>query len=427
MSHRVLVIGNGAREHALAHTLKQSPHVSDVFAAPGNAGIAELATCVPIESSSIIELADFAAEVNVSLAVVGPELPLVLGIVDEFHKRDLKIFGPTAAAAELEGSKVFAKQFMQANGIPTAGFEVASSREEAAAILAARDRFPVVLKADGLAGGKGVFVCPDRAAADEALTRLMDERVFGKAAERIVIEDCLQGTELSFQVLADGRAVVPLAVARDYKRARDGGAGPNTGGMGAVSPSRTFSSEAGRVITHDIVQPTIKALAEDGRPFTGVLYCGLMLTADGPKVLEYNVRFGDPETQSVLPRLDSDLFELLLAAANGKLDGHKVAWKKTVSASVVLAAKGYPEAVETGQTIHGLDAVKQLPVTVFHAGSRRDGDRIVTSAGRVLTVNACAPTRARACEVAYDAVSKISFDGMHYRRDIGSGEDKPTA
>lgn len=424
---RVLVVGNGAREHALVWRLKQSPGVKELYAAPGNVGMAGLATLMPIESSSIIELADFAAEFKVGLTVVGPELPLTLGITDEFHKRGLRVLGPTRAAAEIEGSKVFSKRLMKAHGIPTADFEICTSAEEASAHLDRRgNRFPVVLKVDGLAGGKGVVVAPDRATADDAVARMLVARSFGNAAARVVIEDFLEGTEISFQVLAHGLQAIPLAVARDWKRAQDGDLGPNTGGMGSISPSRALTPELGREIMQTVVSPTLKALDEDGRSFSGVLYVGLVLTAEGPRVLEYNARFGDPETQSIMSRLESDPLELFLAAATGHLETAKPVWKKEVSVSVVVASGGYPGEITTGHPIEGLDELDPAHVQVFHAGTALVDGKLVTAAGRVLTVNACAPNRPKAIERVYAAVEKIHFEGMHYRRDIGAAEDALT-
>jgi phosphoribosylamine--glycine ligase len=425
---KLLIVGNGAREHAFAWRLKKSPKVSELFAAPGNAGIAALATCVPIDSSSIIELGDFARQAHIDLTVVGPELPLALGVADEFQKRGLRIFAPSQAAAELEASKVFAKRFLRAHDIPTADFEVCESAEEAEECLARRgDRYPVVVKADGLAGGKGVTVAGNREEAVAAIHRVMVERIHGNAGNRVVVEDHLEGTELSFQVITDGRVALPLASARDYKRVGDGDQGPNTGGMGAVSPARALTPELGGTILKTVVAPTLAGLEKDGRRFLGVLYCGLMLTPSGPMVLEYNVRAGDPETQSVLPRLESDLAAVLLAAVEGHLEGVKLEWRKEVSVSVVLAAGGYPASFKRGQVITGIHEAEQLGVRVFHAGTALENDQLVTSAGRVLTVNALAPSRARAQELAYKAVDRIHFQGMHCRRDIGGGEESTSS
>jgi phosphoribosylamine--glycine ligase len=422
---KVLVVGNGAREHALAWRLGRSPKVSAVFVAPGNGGIGGGASCVPIDASSIIELADFAQEIRIGLTVVGPELPLTLGIADEFGKRGLRIFGPTQAAAEIEASKVFAKRFLKNHGIPTADFEIAGSLEQAEEILDRRgERFPVVIKADGLAAGKGVFVCADRDTALVAARALMGERIYGNAGDQIVIEDCLVGEELSFQVVSDGRVAVPLASARDFKRLGDHDAGPNTGGMGSVSPAKALTSELGRMVLREIVHPTLAGLEKEGRRFVGVLYCGLMLTEQGPMVLEYNARLGDPETQSVLVRLESDPVDLLHAAIDGHLEGVKPEWKKEVAVSVVLAAGGYPgNAIKRGQVITGIAEAEKLGVHVFHAGTAHSADGVVTSAGRVLTVTALAPSRSRAAELAYRGVERIHFADMQYRRDIGRGDD----
>jgi len=427
---RVLVIGNGAREHALAWKLKQSPKVKEVYCAPGNGGMGRVGTCVPIDASNIVELADFAEKLSIGLTVVGPELALILGVVDEFEKRGLPIFGASRAAAEIEGSKAFSKRFMETHAIPTARYSVCSSITEAEAkVKSGEFGYPVVLKADGLAGGKGVIIAADEKEAHEGITRIMGERAFGNAGDRLVIEEFLVGEEVSFMVLADGKRILPLASAQDYKRVYDADQGPNTGGMGSFSPSRLLNAESSRLIFEGVVQPTLKGLADDGRRFTGVLYVGIMLTTQGPKVLEFNARLGDPETQSIIARLDTDLAELLLAAVGGRLDQVKISWRKEVSLSVVLASPGYPVAVKTGQLIEGLEEAEKVEgVTIFHAGTALRDGKLYTSGGRVLTVTATAPSLAAARDQAYRAASLIRYEGMHYRKDIGAAyEAGPSA
>jgi phosphoribosylamine--glycine ligase len=419
---RVLVVGGGGREHALAWKLKQSPQVSEIFAAQGNAGMAALGSCVPIHHTDIVEMADFVESVKIDFTVVGPELPLTLGIVDEFQRRGLKIFGPNRDAAELEGSKVFAKRFMESHGIPTARFQVVTNRAEAEAVLESGEfGWPCVLKADGLAAGKGVLLPRDRKEAEEALVQLFDEKAFGSASEQVVIEECLPGVEASYHVLTDGEAFFPLASAQDYKRIGDGDEGPNTGGMGTVSPSPRLDKEMQKTIVQDIVVPTIQGMKSDGRPYKGVIFIGLMLTPDGPKVIEYNCRFGDPETQVILPRLDGDLFELLTAVTDGKLGQVHPKWHHQAATCVVMASEGYPGKVEKGRTITGLDAANAIEgVTVFHAATNASEDGVKTVGGRVLGVTALSPNMAHARELAYRGVEAISFEGAQYRKDIGS-------
>ncbi len=417
---RVLVIGYGGREHALVWKLRHSPSVKEIFCAPGHPGIAQLADCVPIDYSNIVELADFAMNVSIDLTIVGPELPLDLGIVDEFNKRNLTVFGPTQAAAELEGSKVFAKEFMREHKIPTGRFFVANGFDEAWGVV---DKeafgYPVVLKADGLAGGKGVVICYEKQQASDALEMIMKERKFGNAGDRIVIEEFLEGQELSFQVLSDGKRVLPLATSQDHKRLFDGDEGPNTGGMGAYSPAMFVTKDVHQRVMNDIILPTISGMSEEGRPYRGLLYAGIMLTEDGPRVLEFNVRFGDPETQAILPRMECDLGEVLFSASQGRLDETHVEWKKEASVCVVICAPGYPGEVKTGHEIQGIEeAAKIENVHVFHAGTTLEDNRLVTSGGRVLGVTATAPTLSAAQEKAYSAASLIRFPGIHYRKDI---------
>jgi phosphoribosylamine--glycine ligase len=419
---RVLVVGGGAREHALTWKLAQSPQVTELFAAPGNAGMAEIASCVPIDPSGIVELADFAQSLHVDLTVIGPELPLALGAVDELQKRGLAVFGPSRAAAELEASKVFSKRFMEANGIPTAPYWVAQSRERGEQVLDSGETgWPAVIKADGLAAGKGVIIARDRDEAQDALVRMFDQKEFGSAAKQVLIETCLQGVEVSFHVVTDGSHVVPLASAQDYKRARDGNEGPNTGGMGTVSPSPRLTKDLQSRILKEVVKPTILGMQAAGRVYRGVLYVGIMVTPAGPMVLEYNCRLGDPETQVILTRLDGDLLGFLLAAVAGRLHEVHPRWAHHASTCVVVASGGYPGKPETGKVIEGLDAAAAVEgVTVFHAGTRKDGDVVRTSGGRVLGITGTSPSVATARERAYRAVGHVRFEGMQYRTDIGA-------
>ena len=417
---KVLVVGSGGREHALCWALRRSPFVDELFCAPGNPGIAEVADCVPVSPGDIVEMADLAEKLKMDMTVIGPELPLALGISDEFAKRDLPIFGPSRLAAQIEASKVFAKEFLKRHGIPTAEAAVCASREEAQAALK-RFRYPAVLKADGLAGGKGVLIVESREEADRALRLFFDERVFGSAGDRILVEEFLTGSEATFLAVCDGQAAVPLPTARDYKKVYDGDRGPNTGGMGAHSPAGNLDAAASAKVFKDIIRPVVGGLAAEGRPFRGLLYAGLILTDAGPKVLEFNARFGDPETEVVLPRLQSDLAALLVAAGRGELEGHPpLDVKPEACVGVVLCSGGYPGHYETGKPITGWNEAARLPsVELFHAGTGRDGDRLVTAGGRVLVVTATAPTMAEAAARAYGAADTIQFEGKHLRRDIG--------
>ena len=396
---KILVIGSGGREHALAWKLAQSPGV-EVFATPGNPGMARVGTCVPGGGSYL----DVAEAVGADLTVVGPEAPLVAGVVDEFRARGRKIVGPGRNAALLEGSKIFAKNFLVQRRIPTAEFAIAGGESEARQAIE-RFGYPVVLKADGLAAGKGVVVAHDRAEADAALATL---------AGRLVIEEFLQGEEVSYIALCDGREVVPLAPTQDHKAVFDGDRGPNTGGMGAYCDAGILSEAQAREVLDRVIYPTVEATG-----FTGFLYAGLMMTAAGPKVLEFNVRLGDPETQPMMHRMKSDFVPVLAAAAAGRLRGMKIEWRAGPSVCVVLASGGYPGAYQTGKAITGVDAAEAAGVTVFHAGTRTGGGGLETAGGRVLGVTAGGEDLARAIEAAYDGVRRISFEGMHYRRDIG--------
>jgi phosphoribosylamine--glycine ligase len=418
---KVLVVGNGGREHALAWKIRQSPLIKEIYCTPGNAGMAEIADCVPIDATNIVEIADFAETVKADLTVVGPELPMVLGIADEFQRRGLTIFCPTRAAAELEGSKAFAREFMDRHRIPGPRFAVCGSQAEAHEVVASgRLGFPIVVKADGLAAGKGTVIAADQAEAYGAIDAMMSERRFGSAGDKVVLEECLEGEEVSFLVFSDGAHVVPMVSAQDHKRAYDNDQGPNTGGMGVVSPATNVSLDSHKRIIQEVIVPTVAGMSAEGRTFRGVLYAGIMMTAQGPKVLEFNARFGDPETQAILARMRSDIVPLLLDIGRGQLRDTKIEWAKEPSVCVVLASKGYPNAVETGKPIHGLDALKGQPdAVVFHAATAlRDGE-VVTVGGRVLGVTGLGPNHEGAIQRAYDAVSAVSFEGMQYRTDIG--------
>ncbi len=414
---RILVVGQGAREHALCWKLKQSPIAHEVYAAPGNAGIAQVADIVPIGVADIIELADFAETLKIDLTIVGPELPLTLGIVDEFQKRGLTIFGPTRLAAELEGSKVFSKEFMRKYDIPTADAVAANSVDEAKKALK-QIGYPAVLKIDGLAAGKGVLVVQSASEADGYLRMVFEEKKFG-TTPRILVEEFLTGEEVSFMVITDGKKALPLAPAKDYKKAFDNDEGPNTGGMGAHSPAVVLSGETGAEIMKSIIAPTIQGMEAEGRPYTGVLFAGLMLTSNGPKVLEYNCRFGDPETQVQMLRLEDDLAEICLRVARGNLGDMKALnWLKEAAACVVLAVEGYPDDFLKGQEVL-FDPIDDPSVVVFQAGVvKRDG-KFVNQAGRVVSVCARAATLSEALAKVYEAAPKVRFEGARYRRDIG--------
>ncbi len=415
---RVLVVGQGGREHAICWKLRQSSQVKEIFAAPGNAGISAVADCVPaIGVADIIELADFAEKLKIDLTIVGPELPLTLGIVDEFQKRGLTIFGPTRLAAELEGSKVFSKEFMRKYNIPTADAVSCNSVAEARDALK-RFKFPAVLKVDGLAAGKGVVIAQSMVEADEYLHLVFEEKRFGTAATRILVEEFLTGEEVSFMVITDGKRSVPLAPAKDYKKALDGDLGPNTGGMGAHSPAVVLSGETAAEIMKTVMLPTIQGMAAEGRPYTGVLYAGLMLTADGPKVLEFNCRFGDPETQVQMLRLEDDLADLLVRAARGNLGDTKLTWRKEAAACVVVAVDGYPDDFPKGQEVT-IDVTEDDSVVVFHAGLIRKEGKLINTAGRAVDVCARAASLSEALAKAYEAAPKVRFEGARFRSDIG--------
>ena len=416
---KILVIGSGGREHALVWKLKQSPRVSAIFCAPGNAGIARIATCVPVKVTDHEALLRFARDERIGLTVVGPDDVLASGLVDLFEANGLRIFGPTKAAAQLESSKVFAKDFMQRHGIPTARSGSFSDSNEARQFL--RDMpFPAVVKADGLALGKGVIIARDLAEAEAAIHDIMDARKFGDAGSRVVIEEFLAGEECSIHALVDGTSYLLFPGAQDHKRALDGDLGPNTGGMGTFSPpAKLLTPEMETRVRREVLDPFIAGLAKDGIRYRGMLFPGLMIDADGPKVLEFNCRFGDPETQVLLPRLDGDLLDLLEATIDRRLAQTTAKWLPQSAVCVVLASGGYPGSYDAGKVIEGLDAAGET-TTVFHAGTRLENGRVVTAGGRVLGVTARADDLAAARARAYEAVAQIRFEGAYFRRDIGA-------
>ena len=418
---KILVVGNGAREHAMAWKLASERPVTEVLCAPGNPGIATASRCMSADPGNPAEMLALAEREAVDLTVVGPELPLSLGIVDLFLSRGRAIVGPTKSAAALESSKAFAKDFMARHAVPTAHFRVCDSAGAARAAIAGGEfGFPLVIKADGLAAGKGVVIAESRESADEAVHAAMVERRFGASGERIVVEELLVGEEASYFVLADGTTFTSLSSAQDHKRIFDNDRGRNTGGMGAFAPSPLITPTTERRVIDEIVHPVLHGMAREGRPFRGFLYVGLMLTAEGPKVIEFNVRFGDPEAQVILPMLDEDLSWLVGAAATGALPSRPARFRSEPHVGVVLAAGGYPEVSETGKIITGVDVASRVPgALVFHAGTSRREGQLVTSGGRVLTVVGRAATYREAIDVAYRAVSHIHFDGMQCRTDIG--------
>jgi phosphoribosylamine--glycine ligase len=418
---KILVIGGGAREHALAWKLSREPDVESVICTPGNPGIASAARCLPADVSAPGELLAIAETQAVDLTVVGPELPLSRGVVDVFTAAGRAIVGPTKAAAALEWSKAFAKDFMARHRVPTAAFRVCESADEALTTIRRGEfTFPLVLKADGLAAGKGVVIAEDAATAEAVVAAMMIDRRFGDAGSRVVLEEFLVGQEASYFVLADGTNFVQLGSAQDHKRIFDDDLGPNTGGMGAFAPSPLITEEMSHRVCDEIVLPVLAGMDHEGNPYRGFLYVGLMLTADGPKVIEFNVRFGDPEAQVVLPMLDEDLAWLLGEAATGALPSRPARFRREPHVGVVLAAGGYPDAPETGKAIDGLADASAVPgAIVFHAGTAKREGRLVTAGGRVLTVVGRSTTFKDAIDTAYAAASRIHFDGMQYRRDIG--------
>ena len=414
---KILVLGSGGREHALCWKLKQSPRVTAVFCAPGNGGIAEVATCVPLKISEHDALVAFANSEGIGLTVVGPDDALAAGIVDRFQNEGLRVFGPTQSAARLESSKVFAKEFMFRHGIPTAASGQFSSAQEARA-FAAKMNTPIVVKASGLALGKGVIIAATRAEADAAIREIMEERKFGDAGAEVVIEEFLEGEECSIHALVDGRSFLLFPSAQDHKRALDGDQGLNTGGMGAFSPAdKVLPPALEQQVRVEVLERFVAGARADGLDFRGMLFPGLMITKDGPKVLEFNCRFGDPETQVLLTRLESDLVDLLEATIDQRLDAVSARWKSEAAVCVIMASGGYPDAYAGGKTITGLE---KADAKVFHAGTKKDGAAFVTAGGRVLGVTALAPTLAQARDRAYSAVKQITFDGAQYRTDIGA-------
>jgi len=419
---KILVIGSGGREHAICWKLKQSPHTSQLYCAPGNAGIAEIATCLEANANDPASLAALAESIAADLTLIGPEAPLVAGAAESFRERGLRMVGPTAQAAQLEGSKIFAKQFMARHAIPTARFKACDSPAAARAALESEFKYPVVVKADGLAAGKGVRIAQNQFEFEDAINAMMIDKVFGAAGAHIVLEECLSGREASLMIFTDGRDYKAIVPAQDYKRVNDGDRGPNTGGMGSFSTPRLIDDTALARITREIVEPTLSGMASEARPFSGVLYTGLMFTNDGPKVIEYNARLGDPETQAVMMRLDSDLVEILNAIVDSRVGSTAITWSEDSSVCVVAASGGYPGEFEKGKVITGLDTASSIEgVDLFHAGTKRDeSGRVVTSGGRVLGVTARGATLERARERAYEAMSEITFEGLHYRTDIAA-------
>jgi len=416
---KVLVVGGGAREHALCWKLRQSPLLHDLYCAPGNPGIGAIADLVPLAVEEVQRLTDFAAEMKIDLTVVGPELPLSLGLADALQARGLAVFGPSQRAAEIEGSKVFSKQFMERHGIPTAPFVVVHDAAEAAAV---RGRFgwPAVIKADGLAAGKGVLIVHDEAEYDSAVREMFEERRFGTAGDRLIVEAFLEGEEVSLMALCDGERVLPLATAKDYKRIGDGDTGPNTGGMGSHSPAGVLSAETAAGIFDEILHAAVNGLAAEGRRFTGVLYAGLILTPDGPRVLEFNARFGDPEAQVLLLRLEDDLLPVLAAGAAGNFEVRRLSFRKEAAACIVVASPGYPGRPVQGERIGGLDRAAAVPgVEIFHAGTALAGGELVSAGGRVLSVCALDADLVGALRRAYTAAAEIDWPTKVFRHDIG--------
>lgn len=419
-SMKVLVVGSGGREHAIVWAVSQSSRVSKIYCAPGNAGISQLAECVPIKVLEFEQLADFAEQEKIDLIMVAPDDPLCLGAVDYFTERGLRAFGPVRAAAEIEGSKVFAKNLMKKYNIPTAAYEVFDSSMAAKNYLRSRNSYPAVIKAEGLALGKGVIIAQSEKEAFGAVDEIMEDRKFGDAGSRVVIEEFLTGQEVSVLAFTDGKTIVPMVSAQDHKRAKDGDEGLNTGGMGTFSPSRLYTKEIAEECMQNIFLPTMNAMNAEGRTFRGVLYFGLIMTEQGVKVIEYNSRFGDPEAQVVLPRLDTDLLDIFDAVIDGRLSELEIKWKEDAAVCVVLASGGYPEQYTTGYPITGMEEAEKLGAVLFHAGTKfNEKGQIVTAGGRVLGVTAMGENLDKAIANAYKAVKKVHFENMHYRTDIG--------
>ncbi len=416
---KVLIVGGGGREHALAWKIKQSPLVDKLYCAPGNGGIASLALCVPIKASDIDGMVAFAKNEKIDLVMVAPDDPLAAGMVDALQKAGVRTFGPVRDAAAIESSKAFSKGLMKKYNIPTAEYEVFDDSDAAIAYLS-RVSYPIVVKADGLALGKGVIIAQNHDEAVKAVQDMMSDKMFGSAGDRIVIEEFLRGPEVTILAFTDGKTLVPMVSSQDHKRALDNDLGLNTGGMGTFSPSRLYTKEINDYCTENIFKPTVEAMNREGRKFKGVLYFGLMLTEDGPKVIEYNSRFGDPEAQVVLPALKTDIVEIFDAIIDERLDSVKIEWDDKAAVCVILASGGYPAKYASGLEISGLaDAEKDPDVIIFHAGTKLESGKYYTAGGRVLGVTAVADTMEHAREKAYTAVKKVSFEGMHYRTDIG--------
>lgn len=413
---KILIVGGGGREHAIAQTLHKQGHT--LWCAPGNGGISQIATCVPIKATDVDEMVAYAAKEKFDLVVVAPDDPLAMGMVDKLNEKGIKAFGPNAAAAQIEASKAFTKVLLKKYKIPTGGFSVCSSVEEACRVLETHP-LPVVVKADGLALGKGVYICQTLDEAKKAVSEIMEDHVFGAAGSKVLIEEFLTGPEVSFLCFCDGRHIAPMPAAQDHKRAYDGDKGPNTGGMGAFCPTPTFTETLKQEVVDTIVLPTVRAMEKEGRPFKGVLYCGLMLTPNGPKVLEYNARFGDPETQAILPLLKSDLADIFLATIDGTLDQLSIEWEEKAAVCIVLASGGYPKQYQSGYEIHGLQACEETGAMVYHAGTKREGGAFFTAGGRVLGIVRTARTLSDAIKEAYASVQEVSFQDMHFRKDIG--------
>ncbi len=416
---KVLVVGSGGREHVLVWKIAQSPMVDKIYCAPGNGGIEDIAQCLDIAADNINALLDFALREKIDLTVVGPEAPLAAGIVDLFESKGLKIFGPNKLASRLESSKVFAKNIMKKYNVPTADFEEFTDSESALRFVKDAGR-PLVIKADGLCAGKGVFVCANFKEQEQAINSILKDKAFGDSGGRVIIEECLLGEEASIIVISDGDNVITMASSQDHKRIFDDDMGPNTGGMGAYSPAPVVTDEVLKYIQEKIIIPTIKGMKSEGIPFSGVLYAGVMITEDGPKVLEFNVRFGDPETQAILPRLKSDLLELILRSVDKKLEGYTPEWDTRACVCVVAASRGYPGKYEKGKIIKGLEKVNPAKEEiVFHAGTKKQNGTIITSGGRVFGVTSLGDDIKSAIDNTYAILDKISFDGMFFRRDIG--------
>ncbi len=417
---KVLVIGGGGREHAIIWKLSQSPKVTEIYAAPGNGGISELATCVPIKAMDIDGVVRFARENKIDLTVVAPDDPLVAGMVDALEAEGLRAYGPNKAAAIIEGSKVYSKELMEKYNIPTAKCKVFTDAEATLEYICSQNSYPTVIKAEGLALGKGVIIAQNYEEAEKAVNDIMINKIFGESGNRVVIEEFLTGPEVSVLAFTDGETIIPMVSAQDHKRAYDNDMGPNTGGMGTFSPSRVYTDDIAKRCMDEIFLPTIQGLKKEGRTFKGTIFFGLMLTKDGPKVIEYNARFGDPETQVVLPRLESDLFEIMYAVTEGTLKDINVRWSNSAAVCVVAASGGYPVAYKSGYEITGIDSAETAGnIKVFHAGTKKEDGVFKTAGGRVLGITAVSENLDTAIKDSYAAVEKINFTDIHYRKDIG--------